>query len=136
MEVKVGSLSRSFIHNGLISLMTAILIAANPVALAQDQSKPPTAATDGNEQHFIIESALAISKMSLATSVDPTGDVDRDFVAMMLPHHQGGIEIARAEVKYGHNDELRRLAQNIISQREQEMALLRDRCWSRAAPAN
>jgi uncharacterized protein (DUF305 family) len=31
--------------------------------------------------------------------VGPTGDVDRDFVAAMMPHHQGAIEIARAELK-------------------------------------
>lgn len=57
-------------------------------------------------------------------SVDSMGDVDRDFVGLMLPHHQGAIDIARAELKYGHNEELRRLAQSIIAEREHEMALM------------
>jgi uncharacterized protein (DUF305 family) len=38
-------------------------------------------------------------------------DVDRDFVSMMIPHHQAAIEMAQAELRYGHNEILRRLAQ-------------------------
>jgi uncharacterized protein (DUF305 family) len=39
--------------------------------------------------------------MSLEMSVDPIGDVDRDFVAMMIPHTQGAIDMARVELKHG-----------------------------------
>jgi uncharacterized protein (DUF305 family) len=44
----------------------------------------------------------------------------------MMPHHQGAIDMARAELKYGHNEELRRLAQSIIAEREQEMSTMRN----------
>jgi uncharacterized protein (DUF305 family) len=104
------------------------MMLAITVASAQDettQRRVAPAPIDGSEQHFIIEHDLAISKMSLSMLVGPTGDVDRDFVAAMMPHHQGAIDMARAEIKYGRNDELRRLAQNIIAQREREISEMR-----------
>jgi hypothetical protein len=58
-------------------------------------------------------------------TVKPTGDVDRDFVAMMVPHHQGAIEMAKAELKYGRNEQLRRIAQEIIVTQQQEIPVMR-----------
>ena len=55
----------------------------------------------------------------------PTGDVDHDFVEMMVPHHQGAIDMARAVLRYGHNEQLRRLAQEIIVTQQQEIAAMR-----------
>ena len=56
--------------------------------------------------------------------VKPTGDVDRDFTAMMIPHHQGAIDMAVAELKYGRNDQLKRIAQEIIVDQQQEIAAM------------
>jgi Domain of unknown function (DUF305) len=58
-------------------------------------------------------------------SVKPTGDVDRDFVAMMAPHHQGAIDMAQAELRYGHNEQLRRIAQEIVVEQQQEIIAMR-----------
>ena len=58
-------------------------------------------------------------------AVKPSGDVDRDFVAMMRPHHQGAIDMAQALLRYGHNEQLRRLAQEIIVTQQQEIAAMR-----------
>ena len=44
---------------------------------------------------------------------------------MMMPHHQGAIDIARAELKYGHNEELLRLARDIMAEQENEMLVMR-----------
>jgi uncharacterized protein (DUF305 family) len=66
-----------------------------------------------------------MSKMMAAMAVTPTGDVDRDFVATMVPHHQGAIEMAQAELRYGHNEQLRRIAQEIIVDQTQEIAVMR-----------
>jgi uncharacterized protein (DUF305 family) len=63
--------------------------------------------------------------MSLEMSVDPTGDVDRDFVAMMIPHTQGAIDMARVELKHGHSEDLRRLARSLIAERENEISHMR-----------
>ncbi len=56
-----------------------------------------------------------------------TGDPDHDFVAMMVPHHQGAIDMAKAELLYGKDPILRRLAQEIIVTQEQEIEVMRTR---------
>ncbi len=68
---------------------------------------------------------VAMDRMMTGMDVTPVGDVDRDFVAMMEPHHQGAIEMAVAELRYGHNDQLRRIAQEIIIEQQQEIAAMR-----------
>ena len=44
---------------------------------------------------------------------------------MMIPHHQGAIDMALAELRYGHNEQLRRIAQEIIVDQQQEIAAMR-----------
>ena len=66
-----------------------------------------------------------MNKMMADMAIKPTGDVDRDFVAMMVPHHQGAIDMAQAVLRYGHNEQLRRLAQEIIVDQQQEIAAMR-----------
>jgi len=53
-----------------------------------------------------------------------TGDADHDFAAMMIPHHQGAIDMAKAELLYGKNPVLRRLAQEIIVTQNSEIAVM------------
>jgi len=55
----------------------------------------------------------------------PTGDIDADFVAMMVPHHQGAIDMAVAVLRYGRNAQIRRLAQEIIVTQQEEIAAMR-----------
>ena len=55
----------------------------------------------------------------------PAGDIDADFVDMMEPHHQGAIEMAELELRYGRNEQLRRIAQEIIVDQQQEIAGMR-----------
>ena len=52
-----------------------------------------------------------------------SGDVDRDFVAM-IPRDQATIDMAHAELQYGHDDELRRLAQSIVDRRQREISMM------------
>lgn len=77
------------------------------------------------EMPFLTENVSAMSKMMVDMGIYPSGDVDRDFVAMMVPHHQGAIEMAQAEPRYGHNEQLRRMAQEIIVTQQQEIAAMR-----------
>ena len=55
----------------------------------------------------------------------PTGDTDRDFVVMMLPHHQAAVDMAKAELQYGKDPELKTLAQSIVTDQEREIALMK-----------
>jgi uncharacterized protein (DUF305 family) len=58
-------------------------------------------------------------------AVRPSGDVDRDFVALMIPHHESAIAMAQAELRYGKNEQLRRMAQEIVATQQQEIAAMR-----------
>lgn len=77
------------------------------------------------EAPFLTENDAAMSTMLTGMTVQPTGDVDRDFVAMMIPHHQGAIAMAQALLRYGHNVPLRRMAQEIIVTQLQKIAAMR-----------
>ena len=95
-----------------IVLSTAILtVAAAP------------ASTPGSE--FTREMTAAIGRMMVSMQVRPTGDADRDFAAMMIPHHQGAIKMAVAELRYGANPQLKRIAQEIIVDQQQEITAMR-----------
>jgi DUF305 family protein family protein len=89
-------------------------------------SAPCTWAHDvAAEATYLAENDAAMAKMMNDMTVTPTGDVDRDFVAMMVPHHQGAIDMALALLRYGRNEQLKRLAQEIIVTQQQEIAAMR-----------
>jgi hypothetical protein len=79
----------------------------------------------GLEAQFLAESRAAMARMMTAMHVEPSGDVDADFVAMMVPHHKGAIDMAQAQLRYGRNEQLRRLAQEIIVTQQDEIAAMR-----------
>lgn len=68
---------------------------------------------------------VAMDRMMADMHVPPTGNVDRDFVNMMIPHHQGAIDMAVAELRYGTDPNLKRIAQEIIIEQQQEIAAMR-----------
>lgn len=130
--------SRSFIRKRAISLATTVFVGASSLALANGPmpahrsyaiAAPIQYVADrpdhSDEAPFLSENDAAMNKMMTDMTVKPTGDVDRDFVAMMVPHHQGAIDMARAVLRYGHNEQLRRMAQEIVVTQQQEIAAMR-----------
>jgi hypothetical protein len=83
------------------------------------------APSDSSENAYLAENNAAMDKMMADMEVKPTGDVDRDFVAMMTPHHLGAIDMALAVLKYGKNEQLKRIAQEIIVDQQQEIAAMK-----------
>jgi uncharacterized protein (DUF305 family) len=81
--------------------------------------------TDPVEVAYLKDNDKAMSAMMSAMAVKPTGDVDRDFALMMIPHHQGAIDMAQTLLKYGKNEELRELARNIVKTQSAEIAMMR-----------
>ncbi len=85
----------------------------------------PAVAAGPEETPFLAENDTAMQKMMADMTIKPSGDVDQDFVAMMVPHHQGAVDMAQAELRYGHNEQLRRIAQEIIVEQLQEITAMR-----------
>ena len=75
----------------------------------------------------------AMTAMHRNMDVPYTGNADRDFVAGMIPHHQGAVEMARIELRYGKDPVLRRLARDVIAAQDREIALMRR--WQARNPA-
>ena len=53
------------------------------------------------------------------------GNIDHDFAAMMIPHHEGAIDMAKAELIYGTDPVMRRLAQEILIDQQSEIDAMR-----------
>jgi hypothetical protein len=122
---------------GLASAVALLGLALLPAA-SENSSGPdasavadaPICAPEGSsaqagEVPYVAENIAAMAKMKVAMSAEPTGDVDHDFVEMMVAHHQGAIDMAVALLRYGKNERLRRLAQEIIVTQQQEIAAMR-----------
>ena len=101
---------------------------ANPQSLADYISAICTKSfrsAPAAEAPYLAENVSAMTKMMIDMGIRPSGDADTDFVAMMVPHHQGAIEMAQAELRYGRNEPLRRMAQEIIVTQLQEITAMR-----------
>lgn len=100
-----------------LSLALIVGLIAAPV-LAQQAA--PT--MQGADQ----EMKSGMEKMNQGMTQAPmTGDADRDFVAMMIPHHQGAIDMAQTELKHGKDPALRRLATEIVTAQKKEIAMMK-----------
>jgi hypothetical protein len=89
------------------------------ICSAAFRSAPP------EEAQFLSENVGAMTRMMTGMEIKPSGNVDQDFAAMMIPHHQGAMDMAQAELRHGHNEQLRRIAQEIIVDQQQEIAAMR-----------
>lgn len=110
----------------LVSLSVAAMMLIAQVRSNHSHNVPvATVATDGSHgAAFLAENAAAMKTMMEAMHPSSTGDVDLDFVAMMVPHHQGAIDMAIALLRYGRNPQLKRIAQEIIIIQRQEIAVM------------
>jgi uncharacterized protein (DUF305 family) len=69
--------------------------------------------------------AQAMDRMHAAmAAVNPTGDTDRDFLARMIPHHQGAIDMAKVVLLHTQDHRIRNLAQSIITEQQYEINLM------------
>ena len=86
------------------------------------QHQPPASIHDDS---FDALMGRAMETMDRDMMVAPSGDPDRDFAAMMIPHHQGAVDMARIQLQFGKDPVLRRLAQGIIVEQLQEIDIMK-----------
>jgi uncharacterized protein (DUF305 family) len=66
-----------------------------------------------------------MDKMMADMMVPYTGDPDIDFARGMIPHHQAAIDMAKIQLEFGKDPEMRKLAEAIIAAQESEIATLK-----------
>ena len=65
-----------------------------------------------------------ISPTRDSASSAPRNGADLTFAAAMIPHHQSAIDMALDEIRFGKNEQLRRLAQEIVVTQQQEIQVM------------
>ena len=94
------------------------------MAAHADTATAPVAAPTPAPNAFNDAMTQAMMSMHGAMDVPYSGNPDRDFARMMIPHHQGAIDMAKLELQYGKDPRLRRLAEEIIVTQQQEIAVM------------
>ncbi|CAN5468174.1 hypothetical protein BH10PSE7_BH10PSE7_42260 [soil metagenome] len=97
-------------------VLAAVAIAAG-TAFAAVNEDAKKAYTDAN------------NKMMQDMMMELSGDPDMDFVMMMLPHHQGAVDMAKIELQYGKDAELRKMAEDIVTSQEKEIEFMK--AWNK-----
>jgi hypothetical protein len=117
----------------LASVLVLVLAALGQAPHSAGDAHHPGPPRDASQVSFDRLMAEVMERMNRDMLITHSGDADRDFAAMMIPHHQGAIDMAKVELQFGHDQALRRLAQGIIVEQQQEIDLMR-RQLERLAP--
>ena len=118
-----------------VAALTGLLLAApvliiKPIAEHRHETGATLAETNAGrvgtaDPAFYAEITNVNTRMHVGMEIARSGNVDRDFIRMMIPHHQGAIDMARVLLKYGRDERLKRLAQSIIVEQGQEITYMR-----------
>lgn len=121
------------LRHGLAIVATSAMLAVPALAQATSPGAAATnAATSAPVSPWAQAFKAADAKMMKAMSVPMSGTADQDFVAGMIPHHQGTVDMAKVELRYGSDPKMRQLAQDIIEAQEKEITEMR--AWQAKHP--
>lgn len=102
-----------------LGLVAVALVASQAFAQTMDHSGHDMAGMQSPATTAYMEANM---RMHADMGVDYTGNADVDFVAGMIPHHQGAVEMARIVLEHGTDPEVRTFAQGVIDAQEAEIA--------------
>lgn len=101
---------------------------------AQHRHHPPTSPPSAAPAHappdgpFYRANDAAMERMHAQMHRGPwSGDVDRDFLVMMIPHHQGAVDMAELLLRYGRDPLVRMIAEKVIAGQQTEIDAMRAR---------
>jgi len=117
-----------------LCISLSIALAASPLtASAQEMHHHQGAAAASPPAPFVASTAKPFSALmddAMAVMDDGmrrapmNGVTEHDFVTMMIPHHQGAVDMAKALLLYTQDPELRNLAQGIITEQQNEIRVM------------
>ena len=111
------------ITTSLRSAIVAVFISAAAIPVWQQETHSHSREASVNPAWS--ELLGSMEKMHIAMgSVERSGDSNVDFVSLMLPHHQAAIDMAKTQLLYGTDPQMRRLAQEIITDQQSEIDLM------------
>ncbi|MDZ4713712.1 MAG: DUF305 domain-containing protein [bacterium] len=128
-------------HQGAIDMATSVISSGkndNIKSLARnivkDQENEIAAMRKWLEKNKNNKSSAGDNSMKLMESMNSmsdedmkmSGDPDKDFVMMMIPHHEGAIEMSEVEIKYGSDPEIKKMAQGIIDKQKAEIKIMEE----------
>lgn len=115
-----------------IKLLLALVALCGAVATSNAQTTghgdhaPPKSQGDATApSDSTTEYKAGMDKMHRGMMIKYTGNADVDFARGMIPHHQGAIDMAKVQLRYGKDPAMRKLAQEVIAAQEKEIAFLR-----------
>ncbi|RZK55146.1 MAG: DUF305 domain-containing protein, partial [Pedobacter sp.] len=87
-----------------------------------------TASDEPTENATEFKNALDASMVPMMKAMEKAklaNNVDKDFVALMIPHHQSAVDMAKAYLPYSNNDKIRGIAEQILSSQREEIIWLK-----------
>jgi uncharacterized protein (DUF305 family) len=132
---------KSFLKSA--AAFSILSVAAALPALAQQAAPAPGAAMPMQGMTMPMKPGATPAEGSMMSAMDRmskdmaavpmTGDADRDFVGMMLPHHQGAVDMAKFELAHGKDPAMLKLARAIVAAQNKEIAEMK--AWQARHPA-
>ncbi|HYR87389.1 MAG TPA: DUF305 domain-containing protein [Terriglobia bacterium] len=105
-----------------LQIVTVLVLLTVMAGLAQESHRRPAMTNDDPNWSALMRSTEHMH--IVMSSVKPSGDSDVDFVKLMLPHHQAAIDMAKIQLANGNDSQIRRLAQEIVTDQQSEIVLM------------